>query len=248
MVFGRRPHQRRLAEPVLPRVDVGAAAQSAPAPPSTLPVRDAVISTGLAFGGRGVRIGAGLEQRVDDRGVCRWSPPASAASRRSGWPRSPCAPARSSSVTSSRRRRGPPSAAPSCRPARAGSPRPLRAATPAPPAWSPLLDRLDQRRLGVRGFERPAAPARMPAAVAGRSRSPAHSVERPRADAEAVDLGAEPLRHRQHHVGQLRPLRRGEVAVALERARRPRRPSGTARRAANARCCRSCRCPRGSAE
>ena len=44
MVFGRGPHQRRLAEPVFVRVDVGATLRQQPTA-STLPARAAVIST-----------------------------------------------------------------------------------------------------------------------------------------------------------------------------------------------------------
>ena len=39
----------------------------------------------LAFGGRVFGVGAGLQQRVDRPRRCRWSRPASAAARRSGW-------------------------------------------------------------------------------------------------------------------------------------------------------------------
>ncbi len=73
-------------------------------------------------------------------------------------------------------------------------------------------------------------------------------LERTGADAEAIDLGAVLLRHRQHDVGELRALRRRDVAVAAERARRPCRPSGNGTSSGECGCCRSCRCPRGSAE
>ena len=60
MVLGRRPHQRRLAQPRSCRVDVGAVREQRPAAPRRCRCAPRVISTVSPSRQRGVRVGAGL--------------------------------------------------------------------------------------------------------------------------------------------------------------------------------------------
>ena len=79
VVLGRRPHQRRLAEPRFARVDVGATRRS------SCTRRDAARARGRHQDRLALRrcalsgARAGLEQHVDDRARCRCAPPARAA-------------------------------------------------------------------------------------------------------------------------------------------------------------------------